>query len=341
MSIATGLIILGVGAVVAYATTRLFLPLLRAHVMDDPNERSSHTVPTPRGGGIGIVAGLTAGLLVAGLCGAPVPHWRILVGTVLVAVTGFIDDMWTLKALPRFTVMILAALLVTIPSGGFSVLPLPTPLDLSIPIWLGMALATLWIVGVVNIYNFLDGIDGYAGVQGIVAGIGIWVYDQNGPLGTAGAILAGACAGFLVLNWHPARIFMGDVGSTTLGYLFAALPFARSQGDRAESAFVVALMLWFFLADGVFAIIRRLLKGERVYEAHREHVYQRLVATGIPHDRVVMILMGAGALVAASAKIADSLDADLLRWVVFGSGIVLFVGFIWLTNWRERRQKTT
>src|SRR5206468_6921221 len=126
-------------------------------------------------------------------------------------------------------------------------------------------------------YIFLAGIDGHAGLQGAVAGLGVALLHTVGSFTTIGMAVCGACAGFLVHNWHPARIFMGDVGSATLGFILAAVPFQTSGRWRSDSVFFVALFLWFFLADGAFTVFRRLWRGEKVWEAHRTHLYQRLV----------------------------------------------------------------
>jgi UDP-N-acetylmuramyl pentapeptide phosphotransferase/UDP-N-acetylglucosamine-1-phosphate transferase len=154
-----------------------------------------------------------------------------------------------------------------------------------------------------NAYNFMDGIDGIAGGQGAVAGVGWaitgWLAGIPAVL-VLGMLLAGSCAGFLRHNWSPARIFMGDVGSTFLGFSFAALPLMAGRIDRSLMA-VGILLLWPFLFDAVFTFLRRLLNREKVWKPHRSHLYQRLTGAGSSHSvisRLYIGLAGCGMLVA-------------------------------------------
>jgi UDP-N-acetylmuramyl pentapeptide phosphotransferase/UDP-N-acetylglucosamine-1-phosphate transferase len=148
-----------------------------------------------------------------------------------------------------------------------------------------------------NVYNFMDGIDGIAGTQGLVAGVawmagGWWLAST--PIALLGAALAGACLGFLIDNWSPARIFMGDVGSAFLGFLFALLPLvalrepslASRTLDASRLPLFALLVVWPFVSDGFFTFVRRACRGEVVWKPHRSHLYQRLVGVGWPHSRV-------------------------------------------------------
>jgi UDP-N-acetylmuramyl pentapeptide phosphotransferase/UDP-N-acetylglucosamine-1-phosphate transferase len=157
-------------------------------------------------------------------------------------------------------------------------------------------------VGLTNAYNFMDGIDGIAAGQGIVAAIGwgiIGLITGNPFLTALGFLLAASCLGFLCHNWPPARIFMGDVGSAFLGYTFAVLAVIASQSDP-RLAFIGILFVWPFVFDAVFTFFRRLRKHENVFEAHRSHLYQRLVIAGYSHGVVSTLyigLAGAGVVV--------------------------------------------
>ena len=188
----------------------------------------------------------------------------------------------------------------------------------------GAPLAVVWIVAVVNFYNFLDGIDGLAAAQGMITGVGLTLAGWDPFAAACGAAVAGACAGFLLHNWAPARIFMGDVGSGALGFLFASLPLLASPPQRSRAAFFVALSLWFFLADATWTLARRIVRGERWYEAHRQHLYQQLVAAGGSHAHVTSSL-ALGALVLTAAALGGWYSpSPLVSWIALGLAVAGF-----------------
>jgi len=203
----------------------------------------------------------------------------------------------------------------------------------------GFWLLAIWIIGFLNIYNFMDGIDGIAGLQAIVAGIG-WtvIAGHAGARGTAvlAACLAAGALGFLTMNWPPARIFMGDAGSTVIGFILAVLPLllvleSNSESDLDRYLLAASLVVWPFLADGAFTIVRRIGNGENILEPHCSHLYQRLVGSGA-HPFLVTSIYGALAVSgcgwawlvisrAAYARIGATLwiaiaFSILWRWVV-------------------------
>lgn len=212
----------------------------------------------------------------------------LLVCQFVIAGIGLADDILSLPSLVRLAVHVLVA-------GGLVVLaPLGLPESGD---WSGGALAAagalsaIWLVGLTNAYNFMDGIDGIAGTQGVVAGLG-WALlgRMAGEPGLAmlGLVLASACLGFLVLNWPPARVFMGDVGSGLLGFTFAAMTLIG--GRRAPILAICGLLLvWPFVLDTAFTLVRRLIRRENVLRAHRSHVYQRLVIAGLNHRQVTLL----------------------------------------------------
>jgi UDP-N-acetylmuramyl pentapeptide phosphotransferase/UDP-N-acetylglucosamine-1-phosphate transferase len=322
---------------VAIAVTRILITVLgRRGVMDVPNERSSHTVPTPRGGGIGILAGVAGGVIVGLMVGAELPGLWLWAGAAAIAITGWMDDrMRGLSAGVRLLLQIGAAIIALVGTGGLEAFPLPEPLDLALGP-LGWPLAIVWIVAVTNFYNFLDGIDGYAGAQGVLAGSVLLMLATAAPALGVGAVIAAACAGFLVFNWHQAQIFMGDVGSATLGFLFAALPFHAGTLPAAEGILVMGLALFFFIADGVFTLARRLRRGERVWEAHRSHLYQRLTQTGLRHDQVVIRIGLLAVPTAGAAVLAGWLDRGVYMWTALILSLLLFGLFTWHVARRER-----
>ena len=324
-------------AAVAAVSTGMLLPVLRATVVDLPNERSSHSVATPRGGGVGVIIGAAAGLAVAGFLGWPIPSARFLAGVCIVALIGFLDD--RLRGLPVIVRLVgqvmVAGMLVwrfgPIPAFGVPGLFLQ-PLGAA-----AGALTVLWVVVLVNLYNFLDGIDGFAATQGAIAGFMLAVAFRGGPASAVALSVAGACCGFLRYNWRPARVFMGDVGSTTLGVIFAGLPLLLPPQERPFAAWTVLLCLWFFVADGVFTLFRRLLRGERIWQAHRSHLYQRLVATGLRHDQVVLAVMIPGAVLATCAVLGERMRSATMMGAVSASALVLFCAYWAWTAVREAR----
>ncbi len=260
-------------------------------MLDIPNERSSHTRPTPRGGGLAIVAVTLVGgslFLFYAHTEPTLPQWVFYsIGALLVAGVSWLDDLRSLPHQARFVAHAVAALVVMVGLGVWRQLVLPVIGVLHLD-WLGWPLTFLWIVGLTNAYNFMDGIDGIAAGQGIVAGVGwgiIGLITGNPFLTSLGFLLAASCLGFLWHNWPPARIFMGDVGSAFLGYSFAVLAVIASQSDP-RLAFIGILFVWPFVFDAVFTFFRRLRNHENVFEAHRSHLYQRLVIAGYSHGAV-------------------------------------------------------
>lgn len=279
----------------------------RLGVVDRPNARSSHERPTPRGGGVAIVAvGLMAVgvLLAAGLVPPAGAGW-VAAAAILVAAVSGIDDVSSISPRLRLALHLLAALVAVWAVGPVDVVDLGPlgSLDLGIAGW---PLTLVWIVGMTNAFNFMDGIDGIAGITAVVAlGIlaaGMWLAGEVfGSL--MSAALAAAAAGFLVWNWQPAKIFMGDVGSAFLGYVIAVLPLAAGPEARRWLVPLAALVMWPFIADTAFTLVRRFLNGENILEAHRSHVYQRMVIAGWSH-RAVATLYGLASLIAGVAALA-------------------------------------
>lgn len=283
--IVTGLgMTLGVAAGV-FALRRL---TERWRVLDIPNERSSHSTPTPRGGGLAIVlASLGGVVLTLTLRNAWTSAWTsLVVAALLVTIVSAIDDFRSLSTKVRMAAHIAGALLVL--AGASQVMSIG---GTNFSAYGVAAVVTfVWITGLTNAYNFMDGIDGIAGLQGVVAGV-TWVilaHDDPDPTPSRFALfLAASSAGFLIHNWSPAKIFMGDVGSAFLGFAFAALPLTTAE----PHLIVAALVVWPFVFDSAFTFLRRLRQGEDVFSAHRSHLYQRLVVAGKSH-RAVTLLYG-------------------------------------------------
>jgi glycosyltransferase WbpL len=329
-------------AVVAFAVALLATPAVRfaaarTGFVDVPGPRSSHARPTPRGGGLVLVAALAAALVVL----APAP-WRgrldvtvLLLAGGAMALTGLADDRFSLPAAWRLALQTMAAAALVAASGGLERVPLPPPLDASLGPLAGAA-AVLWIVAAVNFYNFLDGIDGLAALQGAITGVGVALAGWDPFATLLGAALAGGCAAFLFFNWSPARIFLGDVGSLLLGFAFAALPLLAPAPQRPRAVFFVALSLWLFLADAAWTLIRRLARGARWDQPHREHLYQRLVRAGSSHPAVAAGI-GAGSAVLTAAALAGWRGGAAWELAAALCALVLFTGEWALVRAREAR----
>ena len=290
---------LGISAALALVVAWVLTYYLRTWLqqgglMDVPNQRSSHDRPIPRGGGLGLLAGVGAGLIAINVLAPEVamPGRWFWVGWGIIICVSILDDRAPLAAGLRFALHALAAGLVLYEQGGLAAFPAPEPLNFALPIWMGYVLGWFWIMAVINIYNFLDGINGFAGTQAVVAGLAMILIDPQGPGMVLGVLVAAGALGFLYFNFGKATIFMGDVGSISLGFLFATLPFYRADAPIAEGVYLVIIVLWFFLADGAFTILRRLWQRKKLWEAHREHYYQELVKAGWSHQRTVVVVMG-------------------------------------------------
>jgi len=306
--------------------------LTRRGLIDHPNERSSHTIPTPRGGGMAITA-LTIAALVTGSLVSRLFQPRQVIGFVLagllIGTVSLIDDVHSLSARVRLIAQGLAAVMVMAACGYLSQVRFANDtIDLG---FAGAALTLLWIVGLTNAYNFMDGIDGIAGAQALVAGLG-WttlgvLLGEPAPV-LMGIFIAGSSAGFLVHNWPPARIFMGDVGSAFLGLAFASLPFLTRRGP-ADLFIPAVLLVWPFVFDTSLTFIRRLRRKENPFIAHRSHLYQRLNIAGFSHARVSTIY-GLLAVLGAAAAIAFPFASGPLQ-LGLASSVVITGNILWFS----------
>jgi len=313
--------VIGAG-IVACLGTRALIPLLRrASVLDRPNERSSHEIPTPRGGGIAVVGASLAGWLALVAAGAaPLSLLAAIAGAAMLAMVCWLDDLRGLSPAVRFGAQCAAVALgvvAALPDGAVFQGWLPAGLDRA-------AAALLW-VWFVNLYNFMDGIDGIAGSEAASIGIGLALFAIAGigddpALAATAAIIAAAAIGFLVWNWAPARIFLGDVGSVPLGYLLGFLLLAAAAEGHWAAALILPL---YFLADATITLLRRLLRRERIWQAHREHFYQRAVQAGLSHDAVARRVALANAALIACALIAE--HATPVAALVLAVAIVAFL----------------
>lgn len=291
-------------------------------MLDVPNERSSHTVPTPRGGGVVIVAACLMLYIAAGLVSAAIAiNWYFIAGAVLIAAVSWLDDLRDLPAWVRFLAHSLAAAIVIAGVGPIPGIVLPGFVYFEFGAAASYLVTFLWIAWLINAYNFMDGIDGIAGSQAVAAGVA-WaaIAAWSGDLGIylfAGVVVF-ANLGFLYFNWSPARVFMGDVGSAFLGYAFAAMPLLAQKADDRPLLLAAAItFVWLFLFDTVLTFVRRLFRREKVWTAHRQHLYQRVVvAGGWSHSAASLLYSALTGLVAV---------AFIAHFILRGIGAALLV----------------
>lgn len=318
------IILAAIIAAFSAALTALLIRHLR--ILDVPNERSSHTSPTPRGGGLAIVGGFLLGITLIYFFGDAAPiktgyFAGCLFALMLIASVSFYDDIKT-----RGLSIKLGAQLIAIGIVMTTGIVIDQPhLPWLGPVWL-YPLTLLWILGLTNAYNFMDGLDGMAAGTGVVASafFSFIAYRQGSPFMSAASLaICAASFGFLVFNWPPAKIFMGDIGSTFLGFSFAVLAIIAARHDPAHiSLLVMPLLLFHFIFDTVFTFSRRLLSKENVFQAHRSHLYQLLNRSGCSHRQVSLIYAG--------MAVAQGLGAILLVGVPEENRIWLFLPFLLL-----------
>jgi UDP-N-acetylmuramyl pentapeptide phosphotransferase/UDP-N-acetylglucosamine-1-phosphate transferase len=315
-------------ALVACAATKALIPALRCRgVLDHPNERSSHSLPTPRGGGIALIGSVLLAWVLLVLAGfAPPGAAAIALAAALLAVICWIDDLRGLLPILRLLAQGAAV------AVGVFVL---AKAHESWEGWAGplayCAIGLLWVWWI-NLFNFMDGIDGIAGSEAAAIAAGLLLFTVLGgradpALAFLAATVLGAAIGFLAWNWSPAQIFLGDVGSAPLGYLLGFLLLDIALGGHWKFALIVPL---YFLADATITLLRRLLRGERVWQAHREHFYQLAVRRGFGHAAVVrrvlaadVILIGCGWAAEngwAAASLAASIAIVAVLLAVLANG---------------------
>jgi Fuc2NAc and GlcNAc transferase len=261
---------------------------LRRNLFDIPNERSSHTEPTPRGGGLIIDAVCLLVFFIYCLIFQTNAYWSYFAGALIVALISWLDDLFSVSSLWRFLCHSLAAILVVWSLGFWDSVYIPFAGTIQLG-QIGQIITFFWIVWMINAYNFMDGIDGIAGVQALTAGFGwllVGILLGIEHAGFYGGVVAFSSLGFLIHNWQPAKIFMGDVGSAFLGYTFAVLPLIALKETNKESFLlpvIAVTLVSMFVFDSLITLFKRLIKREKVWQAHREHIYQRLIIGGFSH----------------------------------------------------------
>ncbi len=310
MSWSLAIAVAAAACIVTVLATGALLRLLTARaILDHPNERSSHDRAVPRGGGIAVMAVIVAAwclLAWRGVTTASEPSNMIIVALLAAALAGysFLDDLRGLPALQRLLLQTL-----TVALGCLALPDSPVFQGLLPPVADRLAAGFLWL-WFVNLFNFMDGIDGITVVETSSIGIGIFLIVQASGiavhLAAPAAVLAGAAVGFGFWNWRPAKIFLGDVGSVGLGYLSGWLLLSLAAAGQWIPALLLAL---YYLCDATWTLLRRVLRGEPFWRAHRSHFYQYAVRRSGDHGHVALLILACnGALVAAAL------------WAALGSG---------------------
>lgn len=257
----------------SWILTFILIPVLSRGFMDNPNQRSSHIKATPRGGGLSFVI---VGTLLTVMY-EPAPSKWVPVICLPLALIGLIDDFKGLATFFRYLVQVLTATVLVVFSNQ------------SLPLWEAL-LCIFILTAIINFTNFMDGLDG------LVAGCGVLLLASTSSWAISGAIL-----GFLIWNWSPAKVFMGDVGSTFIGGVFGGMIL---QTHNYHDSFLLLLTGFPLFADAFICVIRRLINGENILEAHRKHLFQRLHQVNWSHQSVAVLYVGAVAILLGSYVLA-------------------------------------
>jgi UDP-N-acetylmuramyl pentapeptide phosphotransferase/UDP-N-acetylglucosamine-1-phosphate transferase len=308
---------------------------VRRNLMDVPNARSSHVVPTPRLGGIAIVIATLVG------CAMAATGWSgqlvaLAFGGILLAATGFLDDIRPLPAWAKYPPQILAAIVMAmvIEPRLFIDFPFIDAYLRGVP---AIILSVIWMTAVTNAYNFMDGLDGLAGGSALVAAISLALMFDGGNAFIL-LPLAGALAGFLVWNVHPASIFMGDMGSQFIGFVLAATMLMKSEGYGGYVHTIPAIIVFVpILFDTGLTIYRRARDGENVFAAHRSHLYQRLNIAGVGQRTVAALYWGATLFCAIIASWYRS-GPEAVQALLIMLGATLLGAFAIMVGRFERRE---
>lgn len=308
----------------SFKGTRYALKMLREkQILDHPNQRSNHTLPTPRGGGIAILAVMAGGFfMITWARGEIIGAVPLFISMVILGAVSFADDLTGLPVKMRMVVQMVAVFL------GLLLLPIHilVPEYVWLPHWLlyiVIALSWLWFI---NLYNFMDGIDGITGVETISIALGVALIafvTGHVPLAAYAVIVAGATLGFLFLNWHPAAIFMGDVGSVVLGFVTGWLLLQLALYGHIVAALILP---GYYLADSGITLLKRLIAKENIFEAHSKHYYQQAVKAGRSHAEVSIMIAKLNLVLMALALI--SALYPMMGWVCAPLAIAAIVAVL-------------
>ncbi len=292
---------------------------VKKSLMAEVTDRSSHTIPTPHGGGIAIAASWFIGIsylyFIHDIDSSL--YYALMIG-IVISVVSYFDDLFELSANLRLFVQALVTFFGLYFLGGFESFDFGL-FSISNQIFTNIS-AFFMIIWFINLYNFLDGIDGYAGSEAVFLGLaGFLLFGDNQFL-----VLVVAVLGFLVWNWHKAKIFMGDVGSTLLGYNVAI--FTIYYANQEPSGFWIWIILFgVFWFDATLTLFRRYKNGEKLSKAHKKHAYQRLVQSGWSHDKVVLFFMFVNIILFGLVYFVSNVFIGLIISLIFLYSIIKFI----------------
>jgi Fuc2NAc and GlcNAc transferase len=312
--------------IISYFLTLLYRKYaLHKALLDIPNDRSSHTIPTPRGGGLAIALVWYLGLIFFKFQNKIEPGlFYALISGIPLTIIGLADDMFNLKPRLRFLVHFFSAIIGLYFLGGLHLIDLGfISLNFSdnlIGYYLVNLLVIIAIIWFINLFNFLDGIDGYLGSELVFLGGAYFIFTGN----LLGLLLISAVGGFLIWNWPKAKIFMGDVGSTLSGFIIAIfiIYFQNSYQISVITSLILTSVFWF---DATVTIIRRFLNKENLSEAHRKHAFQRIVQAGFSHDRTVVYSIGLNFICFGLAYCSIIWSSLFLLFFILDISIISFV----------------
>ena len=290
--------------------------LLQRALLDIPNDRSSHKIPVPRGGGWALLIILLPTLLGAALyIDQDARHLGLIAAIILLAGVSWLDDSQGVSPAMRLSLHLTAACL-----GSLCFAPTEMLFGGALPFWLDRTLLIVGWAWFINLYNFMDGIDGITATETISITTGLCLVmnaaGMNDPfIGFLALILTGCCLGFLAYNWHPAQIFLGDVGSVPLGFLIGFGLLSLAVNGHLIAALILPL---YYLADSGITITKRAFRGEKVWQAHREHFYQHAAQEVGRHDKVVVWIA-----LANIALIAAAIGAISYAWAALTASILI------------------
>ena len=312
-----------VAALICAGLIALLRPLLQRYALARPNARSSHTTPTPQGGGIAVIAATAIAAALTGLLGAPYPGNTIpvVIAAFFLAAVGMADDLRPIPVVPRLALQLAAVVLL------FAILPSQIRILETVPIWLERTLLILGMLWFINLVNFMDGLDWMTVAEILPVTIALAAFAFFGeappdvlPIALA---LAGALLGFAPFNRPIARLFLGDVGSLPIGLLTGWCLLELASHQHLAAALLLPL---YYLADATITLFRRLANSERIWDAHRSHFYQRATDNGFSVRQVVTDVFLLNLLLAglATASIAiRSTAADVTMLVLGALGVMV------------------
>jgi UDP-GlcNAc:undecaprenyl-phosphate GlcNAc-1-phosphate transferase len=302
---------------------------LFAGAVDKPGGRKQHNHIQPAWGGLGIYIGVAAGALVA----LPADNrlLGLLGGGLLIMLVGMIDDWYQLSPAVKLAGQVAAAAVLV--ASGVQAAHFTNPFGGTINLGIfGVPVTIIWVVAIINAINLVDGLDGLAAGVAVISAVTVAILaNGSGAVGASicALLLAAACLGFLPYNYHPAKIFMGDTGSMFIGYMLASLAtFGLTKSATAFSLILPILILGLPILDMLFAIVRRVINGQAIFRADRDHLHHRLLAMGLTHRQTVLVIYGLNLLLGASAVVLTHLTTDQGLLMLF----VLLVAILYAAN---------